>query len=168
MEVILINPVKKLGKIGEVIKVKDGFARNYLIPQKFAIMATEPNKAIVEEQQHELELKDKEKRENALSNAAFLKKYQMICIHSSAEDGRLFGSVSNKDIALNLSSILDQKIFPANVMLPKPIKTVGYFSVGIRLHAEISSEILVVVARSRSEAEDYLMQYHSSQENKLS
>ncbi|MCC8371675.1 MAG: 50S ribosomal protein L9 [Rickettsia endosymbiont of Pseudomimeciton antennatum] len=155
MEVILIKPVRKLGKIAEILKVKRGFARNYLIPKKLAIRATEPNKQFIEAQKHELEAKDLKIRSEAEAINNIIGGKELVFIRQSADDGRLFGSVNNKEIAESLSKISLQPISHLNIILKKPIKSTGAFIVEVRLHAEISTNITVIVARSESEAQDY-------------
>jgi large subunit ribosomal protein L9 len=155
MEVILVKPVRKLGKIAEVVKVRNGFARNYLIPQQLAVRATESNKKIIETQKHDLELKDSQiKSKTEIINQA-IQNQELVFIKQSADDGRLFGSVSNKEIAEALSKISLHPISYLNVVLDKPIKSVGGFTIEIRLHAELSTSIMVIVARSESEALNY-------------
>ncbi|WP_341763879.1 50S ribosomal protein L9 [Candidatus Tisiphia endosymbiont of Beris chalybata] len=155
MEVILVKPVRHVGKIAEVCDVKNGFARNYLFPNKLAIRATAHNKQLIENQKHELETKDANTRTEAsvISNNITGKK--IVFIRQSADDGRLFGSVNNKEIAEMLSKISAHPISYLNIVLDKPIKTTGVFVVEVRLHAELSSDVTVIVARTESEAQDY-------------
>ena len=152
MEVILIKPVRKLGKIGEVLKVKDGFGRNYLIPKNLAIRATKPNKELIEQQQHELESSNLTKKLEAENIATIIKDKEIKFIMQSADDGKLFGSVGNKEIAKKLSSATDCDITHSNIMLNTSIKSIGVFQVEIILHPEVSAPILVIIARSESEA----------------
>ncbi|MCC8483560.1 MAG: 50S ribosomal protein L9 [Rickettsia endosymbiont of Labidopullus appendiculatus] len=155
MEVILIKPVRKLGKIAEILKVKKGFARNYLIPRKLAIRATEINKQFIETQKHDLEEKDLKIRSEAEAINNIISSKELVFIRQSSDDGRLFGSVNNKEIAESLSKASSQLISHLNIILNKPIKSTGVFVVEVRLHAELSTNITVIVARSESEAQDY-------------
>ncbi|WP_425363870.1 50S ribosomal protein L9 [Candidatus Tisiphia endosymbiont of Hybos culiciformis] len=155
MEVILIKPVRKLGKIAEILKVKRGFARNYLIPRKLAIRATELNKQFIETQKHDLEEKDLKIRSEAEAINNIISSKELVFIRQSADDGRLFGSVNNKEIAESLSKASSQSISHLNIILKKPIKSTGAFVVEVRLHADLSTNITVIVARSESEAQDY-------------
>lgn len=155
MEVILIKPVRKLGKIAEILKVKKGFARNYLIPRKLAIRATEINKQFIETQKHDLEEKDLKIRYEAEAINNIISSKELVFIRQSSDDGRLFGSVNNKEIAESLSKASSQLISHLNIILNKPIKSTGVFVVEVRLHAELSTNITVIVARSESEAQDY-------------
>ncbi len=155
MEVILIKPVRKLGKIAEILKVKKGFARNYLIPRKLAIRATEINKQFIETQKHDLEEKDLKIRYEAEAINNIISSKELVFIRQSSDDGRLFGSVNNKEIAESLSKASSQLISHLNIILNKPIKSTGVFVVEVRLHADLSTNITVIVARSESEAQDY-------------
>ena len=126
MEIILVKPVRKLGKIGEILKVKNGFGRNYLIPQKLAIRATELNKQLIVQQKHEFEEKDKKVMSDAETISNLIKGKDLIFIRQSADDGRLFGSVSSKEIAENLSKIASHPISYLHVVLDKQINQRGY------------------------------------------
>ncbi len=164
MEVILVNPVRKLGKIGDILNVADGFARNYLIPKKLAIRATESNRKTIEEKKHEFELKDQKVKSEAEITNALIQDRELIFIKQAADDGRLFGSVSNKDVAMRLSEISGHQILPSTIVLDKPVKSVGCFVISVRLHAELSADVIVVVARTESEAQEHLSK-RSSQES---
>ncbi|ADE29552.1 50S ribosomal protein L9 [Rickettsia prowazekii] len=156
MEVILIKPVRKLGKIGDILKVADGFGRNYLLPQKLAIRATKSNKELIVKQKYEFEEKDKQVREEVEKINTIIKDQQLVFIRQTSDDCKLFGSVTNKDIADKLSKNISYNISHSNIILDKQIKSTGIYTVEIRLHAELTSIVTVVVARSESEAQDYL------------
>ncbi|AAY60992.1 ribosomal protein L9 [Rickettsia felis str. Pedreira] len=156
MEIILIKPVRKLGKIGDMLKVADGFGRNYLLPQKLAIRATEPNKELIVKQKHEFEAKDKQIREEVEKINALIKDQKLVFIRQTSDDGKLFGSVTNKEIADKLSENVSYNIAHSNIILDKQIKFTGIYTVEIRLHAELNAIVTVIVARSESEAQDYL------------
>ncbi|MCC8461994.1 MAG: 50S ribosomal protein L9 [Rickettsia endosymbiont of Ecitomorpha arachnoides] len=156
MEIILIKPVRKLGKIGDMLKVADGFGRNYLLPQKLAIRATEPNKELIVKQKHEFEAKDKQIREEVEKINALIKDQKLVFIRQTSDDGKLFGSVTNKEIADKLSENVSYNIAHSNIILDKQIKSTGIYTVEIRLHAELNAIVTVIVARSESEAQDYL------------
>ncbi|AFC69213.1 50S ribosomal protein L9 [Rickettsia amblyommatis] len=156
MEIILIKPVRKLGKIGDILKVADGFGRNYLLPQKLAIRATEPNKKLIVKQKHEFEAKDKQIREEVEKINALIKDQKLVFIRHTSDDGKLFGSVTNKEIADKLSENVYYNISHSNIILDKQIKSTGIYTVEIRLHAELNAIVTVIVARSESEAQDYL------------
>lgn len=156
MEVILIKPVRKLGKIGEIHKVAGGFGRNYLLPQKLAIRATELNKELIIKQKHEFEEKDKRIKEEVTKINDLIKDQKLIFIRQTSDDGKLFGSVNNKEIAEKLSANVSYPISHLNIILDKQIKSIGIYMVEVRLHAELSTEVTVIVARSESEIQDYL------------
>ncbi|AJQ51407.1 MAG: 50S ribosomal protein L9 [Rickettsia conorii subsp. raoultii] len=156
MEIILIKPVRKLGKIGDILKVADGFGRNYLLPQKLAIRATEPNKELIVKQKNKFEAKDKQIREEVEKINALIKDQKLVFIRQTSDDGKLFGSVTNKEIADKLSESVSYNISHSNIILDKQIKSTGIYTVEIRLHAELNAIVTVIVARSESEAQDYL------------
>jgi len=156
MEVILIKPIRKLGKIGEIYKVADGFGRNYLLPQKLAIRATELNKELIIKQKHELEEKDTQTKEEVTKINDLIKDQKLIFIRQTSDDGKLFGSVSSKEIADKLSENVSYRISHLNIILDKQIKSTGLYMVEVRLHPELSTIVTVVVARSESETQDYL------------
>lgn len=156
MEVILIKPVRKLGKIGEIHKVTDGFGRNYLLPQKLAIRATELNKELIVKQKHELEEKDTQIKEEITKINDLIKDQKLIFVRQTSDDGKLFGSVNNKEIAEKLSQAVSYPISHLNIILDTQIKSIGVYKVEVRLHAELSTDVTVIVARSESEVQDYL------------
>lgn len=162
MELILVKPVRKLGKIGEIVKVKDGFGRNYLLPQSFAIRATEKNKKLIEEERSNLELKNAQAKAAAELLAKSIEGKDVAFIKQCADDGRLFGSVSNKEIAKELSKVISQEVVYSAIHLETPIKSLGVFPVKVHLHTEVDANIVVVVARSDSEILDALKQYKAS------
>ena len=165
MEVILVAPVRKLGNIADIIKVKNGFGRNYLLPKKLAIRATEFNKKLIEEQKHNFEVKDQQVVSEAKIIGDIINGKELIFIKQAADDGRLFGSVNNKEIAENLSEISSYPISYLNIILNKPIKSTGVFTVEVRLHAQLSANVTVIVAKSELEAQDYSSKNHDQQNN---
>ncbi|WP_341790296.1 50S ribosomal protein L9 [Rickettsia endosymbiont of Polydrusus tereticollis] len=168
MEIILIKPVRKLGRIGEILKIADGFGRNYLLPQKLAVRATELNKELIVQQKHELEKQDKTIKEEVEKVNDLIKGQKLIFIRQSSDDGKLFGSVSNKEIAEKLTEITAHPISHLNVTLDKQIKSTGVFAIEIRLHAELSTWVKVVVARSESESQSFLLENKTEQTESLS
>ncbi len=161
MQVILIKPVRKLGKVGEVVNVKDGFGRNFLIPKEFAIRATKDNLSRFAAIQKDLEKKnDKSKKEMETAALAINNKHLTFVTQSGA-DGRLFGSISLKLLASSISEIAGYKLTYSNIILEQPIKFNGVYKVQVMLHPEIFASVLVVVAKSDSEAQDALLEYNS-------
>ncbi len=152
MEVILLEHVEKLGKMGEKVNVKNGYARNYLLPGKKALRATEANLAVYEKQKAELEAHNQKLREEADKLAESLKGFAAVLIRQAAETGQLYGSVTIRDIA---AAIKDAgfAIERRQVYLDKAIKDLGVYQVKLNLHPEVSQTILVNVARTDDEAQ---------------
>lgn len=152
MEVILLERVENLGQMGDVVKVRDGFARNFLLPRKKALRANEANKALFATQRAELEARNLERRKDAEQAAAKIDGLSFTVIRQASETGLLYGSVSTRDIA-ETAAAEGVSIDRAQVRLDKPLKTLGLFPVRIMLHPEVSVSITVNVARSLEEAE---------------
>ena len=152
VELILLQRVEKLGQMGEIVKVKPGYARNYLLPQKKALRATKENRAYFDQQKAQLEalnLKRKEEAERVAERVAGL---SVTIIRQAGESGSLYGSVSNRDIAEGCVAgglTVDR----GQVILNHPIKTLGLSQVRVILHPEVSIAVTVNVARSLEEAE---------------
>ncbi len=151
MEVILLEHVEKLGKMGEKVNVKNGFARNYLLPQGKALRATEANLAVYEQQKAELEANNKKMFEKASALAESLKGYSVVLIRQAAETGQLYGSVTIRDIAAAVKEA-GFAVERRQVFLDKAIKDLGVYQVKLNLHPEVSQTILVNVARTDDEA----------------
>lgn len=152
MDVILLERVAKLGQMGDVVKVKPGFARNFLLPQKKALRATEANKKHFETQRVHLEAVNLQRRQEAEAVAGKMKGFSVVLIRQASEALQLYGSVSARDIA-DAAAGKDVKIERRQIELDKPIKTLGLHAVHIALHPEVMVEITVNVARSADEAE---------------
>lgn len=152
MDVILLERVAKLGQMGDVVSVKEGYARNYLLPQKKALRANEHNIAAFEAQKAQLEARNLESKSEAEALAARLGGQQFIVIRSASDSGALYGSVSTRDAAdaaTEAGFSLDRK----QVALTRPIKELGLHTVHVVLHPEVEVEIELNVARSPEEAE---------------
>ncbi|HEY7749026.1 MAG TPA: 50S ribosomal protein L9 [Aestuariivirgaceae bacterium] len=152
MEVILLERVEKLGSMGQVVKVKDGFARNYLLPQGKAMRATEANKQKFERERSKLEARNAERRSGAENEAVKLNGKSFVILRQAGESGQLYGSVTTRDIA-DVASSANLEVLRTHVMLEQPIKTIGLYKVKIALHPEVISEVQVNVARTQDEAE---------------
>ena len=152
MEVILLEHVEKLGKMGEKVNVKNGYARNYLLPSKKALRATEANLAVYEKQKAELEAHNKKLREEADKLAESLKGFSAVLIRQAAETGQLYGSVTIRDIAAAIKEA-GFGVERRQVFLEKAIKDLGVYQVKLNLHPEVSQTILVNVARTDDEAQ---------------
>jgi large subunit ribosomal protein L9 len=152
MDVILLERVEKLGSMGQVVKVKDGYARNYLLPLGKALRATEANKQKFERDRSQLEARNAERRSGAEGEAVKLNGKSFIILRQAGEGGQLYGSVTTRDIAQAASSAAIQ-VQRTQVMLEQPIKTIGLYKVRVALHPEVVTEVQVNVARSQDEAE---------------
>jgi large subunit ribosomal protein L9 len=155
MDVILLQRVEKLGAMGQVVKVKDGYARNYLLPLGKALRATAANRAKYEADRVVLEAKNAERRTGAAGEAQKLDGKNFIVIRQAGETGQLYGSVSPRDIAEAVSTS-GVAVSRTHVMLDTPIKAVGLHQVRIALHPEVITHVTINVARSNDEAEAQL------------
>jgi large subunit ribosomal protein L9 len=152
MKVILLEHVGRAGHIGDEVSVKDGYARNFLLPTGKALRATEANRKRFESERHLIEQRNQERREAAAGIAEGLNGKTVVMIRQAGETGQLYGSVSSRDVAEALSAD-GFSIARSQVNLADPIKTVGLHTVPLNLHAEVAVSINVNVARSEDEAE---------------
>lgn len=150
MEIILLERIEKLGVMGDVVKVKPGFARNFLLPQEKALRATKANLARFEAEREYLEQRNAENREKAVDAGKAVDGTTVIVIRKAGDTGQLYGSVSARDIAEELQ---DKGIKRNMVVLEEPIKALGLHDVKVRLHPEVSISVTVNVARTTDEAE---------------
>ena len=152
MKVVLLERVEGRGALGDVVTVKDGFARNYLLPRHKALRATSANLKVFEGQRAEIEARNAKAREAAGQAGETLDGKVYILIRSAGETGQLYGSVSGRDVA-DLINAGGGAVTRSMVSLDKPIKTIGLHAVKIRLHAEVVVTVSVNIARSEDEAE---------------
>lgn len=152
MDVILLERVEKLGAIGDVVKVKDGFARNFLLPNKKALRANAANKKVFEANRAKIEADNANRRGEAEKEAKTFEKVSVTIIRQASNTGQLYGSVAVRDIVEALVAD-NHKVSKAQVVLDKPIKAIGLYTVKIALHPEVSVNADVNVARSPEEAE---------------
>ena len=152
MEVILLERVEKLGQMGDIVTVRDGFARNFLLPQNKALRATASNKAAFEADKARLEAENLERRKDAEAVAAKMEGLKVVMVRAAGESGQLYGSVSSRDIAEAVTEA-GVAIARSQVVLDRAIKTLGLHDVVIRLHPEVSRTVVVNIARSDAEAE---------------
>jgi large subunit ribosomal protein L9 len=152
MKVILLERVERLGALGDVVSVKDGFARNYLLPRSKALRANEANLKVFEAQRHEIEGRNAKNREGAERAATKIDGATYVIIRQAGESGQLYGSVSGRDVAEVIQAEGGQ-VDRAQVVLDKPIKAIGVHPVRVRLHAEVTITVKVNVARSQDEAD---------------
>ena len=151
MEIILLESFDKLGKIGDVVNVKDGFARNFLLPQKKALRANKSNKEYYEKIKSSLQEKNNELIKSAKEISTQLQTKEITFIRQASETGQLYGSVSPKDIS-NYFKDENILIAPSNINLTTPIKKTGIFEVKIKLHADVLINVSINVAISEESA----------------
>jgi large subunit ribosomal protein L9 len=152
MQVILLERIDRLGKIGDEVRVKNGFARNFLIPQGKALIANDKNRKRFELERDAIEARNAAARDAAKTEAEKLEGATFVLIRQAGETGQLYGSVTARDVA-EAADAAGYKVDRAAVRLDKPIKAIGISEVSVRLHAEVSVKIQVNVARSTEEAE---------------
>jgi len=152
MDIILLERIEKLGSIGDVVSVKDGYARNFLLPQKKALRANEANKKVFEANRERLEAENAERRVAAEAQGGKVAGEEIVLIRAASNAGHLYGSVNVRDVAMALAEkghAVDKK----QVIMGAPIKTIGMFDVTVALHPEVHVTIKANVARSDDEAE---------------
>jgi large subunit ribosomal protein L9 len=151
MQIILLERIEKLGSIGDVVTVKDGYARNFLLPNKKALRANEANRKVFESNRARIEADNAARREDAKLESANVEGKEVVLIRASSNSGQLYGSVSVRDI---VDALVEQgaKVTKAMVVLERPIKAIGISTVKVSLHPEVSVTVKVNVARSPDEA----------------
>ncbi|MGE5564371.1 MAG: 50S ribosomal protein L9 [Bacillota bacterium] len=152
MEIILLERVEKLGGIGDVVKVKDGFARNYLLPRKKALRANDANRKLFEANRARIEEENASRRSEAEKSAKTVDGKTVQLIRQASNTGQLYGSVSARDIVEALDAE-GAKVTKSQVILDRPIKSIGMHEVKVALHPEVSVTVKVNVARSPEEAD---------------
>lgn len=152
MEVILLERIERLGQIGDVVSVKPGFARNYLLPQQKAMRATKANLALFETQRAQIEATNLKRREEAEAIAAKMEGLRLVIVRQAAETGQLYGSVTARDIR-DAAKDAGYTVEKTAAHLNQPIKALGTYVVPFALHPEVKVEVEVMVARSLEEAE---------------
>jgi large subunit ribosomal protein L9 len=152
MEVILLERIGKLGQMGDVVRVKDGFARNFLLPRGKALRATGDNKKRFEEMKAELQTRNLEMKGEAGKLAGTLDGKTYVVLRQASESGQLFGSVSTRDIAALIKAD-GADIGRSQIVLNAPIKTIGQYKVPLALHPEVEIAVTITVARSADEAQ---------------
>lgn len=152
MEIVLLERIEKLGQMGDVVNVKNGFARNFLLPQGKALRATEDNLKRFEDQRADLEARNLERRSEAEAVAGKMSGASIVLVRQAGETGQLYGSVSARDVAEGMDEE-GYKLERRQIVLDRPIKELGIHTVRISLHPEVSLDVSVNVARSEAEAE---------------
>ena len=151
MEIILLERIEKLGTIGDVVTVKDGFARNFLLPNKKALRANEANRKVFEANRERLEAENAARRDEAAKAGANVDGTELVLIRSASNSGQLYGSVNVRDIADALKG-QGHDVNKSQIILERPIKTLGVFDVRVALHPEVHVTVKANVARSDDEA----------------
>lgn len=152
MEVILLERIENLGQMGDVVKVRPGFARNFLLPQKKALRANEENLEVFRQRRAQLETENLKRRQEAEEVARKLDGLQIVVIRQAGDSGQLYGSVSSRDIAEAITEA-GASVMRNQVIQDRPIKALGLHDIRVRLHPEVSIVVTINVARSESEAE---------------
>ncbi|HRH19721.1 MAG TPA: 50S ribosomal protein L9 [Brevundimonas sp.] len=152
MKVVLLERVENLGAIGDVVTVKDGFARNFLLPREKALRATSANLKVFETQRAQIEARNEKARGDAAKSGEKLDGQTYVLIRQAGESGQLYGSVTARDVADAIQAE-GGKVERSQVVLNNPIKTLGVHDVQVRLHAEVTITVKINVARSMDEAE---------------
>ena len=152
MQVILLERVPNLGQTGDVVKVKPGYARNFLLPKHKALRASEANKKLFEARRKEIEARDLERRKEAEKVAETMAGTRIVLVRQAGESGQLYGSASARDIADSLGA-LGFSVDRGQIELARPVKELGIGTVVVRLHPEVTVDIRLNVARSEAEAE---------------
>ena len=149
MEVILIENIEKLGKVGDVVKVKDGYARNYLIPKKKVLRANKENLKVFDEKKSVIEAEEKKRKEKSEEIAKKIKNLEIIIIRNAAENGQLYGSVTSKDIVKEILLLNKIELLNEQINLKKTLKLIGVYEVEISVYTDLKIKILVVVAKTK-------------------
>ena len=152
MQVILLERVEKLGQMGDEVKVKDGFARNFLLPKKKALRATKANREYFQTQRAQLEARNLERKKEAEAVAKKLEGKSFVLLRQAGDRGQLYGSVSPRDIS-DVVTDGGFSISRTQVPLDKAIKTIGIFPIDVVLHPEVRVHVSITVARTEEEAE---------------
>ena len=152
MKVVLLERVQNLGAIGDVVSVKDGFARNFLLPRAKALRANTSNLKVFEAQRGQIEARNAENRAAAERNGQRLDGASYILIRQAGESGQLYGSVSGRDVSDAIQAE-DGRVERNQVVLDRPIKTLGVHEVKLQLHPEVTVTVKINIARSQDEAE---------------
>jgi large subunit ribosomal protein L9 len=172
MKVILISRVAKLGVVGDILNVKDGYGKNFLIPQKKAIFYSTANYKVFEEKRQHFEAENKEYFDAAKINKIKLDGKNIIIIENASDDGRLYGSITTATIANKINEIVgDKSVSRIDISLKHPIKELGVFDVKVDLYSDVLAQINIVVSRSESESEtmiaDHIAEVQKSKEDKI-
>jgi large subunit ribosomal protein L9 len=151
LDVILLERIENLGQMGDVVKVKPGYARNFLLPKGKALRANKDNMAFFESQKKELEARNLQRKQEAEQVADKMNGHELVLVRQAGEAGQLYGSVTARDVAEALNDA-GFKVNRGQVVLNQPIKDLGLFDVRVSLHADVDVSVSVNIARSMDEA----------------
>ena len=149
MEVILIENIEKLGTVGDVVKVKDGYARNYLIPKKKVLRANKENLKVFEEKKSFIESEENKRKEKSEEITKKIKGLEILIIRNAAENGQLYGSVTSKDIVKEIFLLNKIEFLNEQINLKKTLKSIGVFEVEISVYTNLKAKILVNIAKTK-------------------
>ena len=166
MDVILIENIEKLGKIGDVVKVKSGYARNYLLPQKKVLRANEENLKIFEEKKSLIESEEKKRKEKSIEIAKKIKDAEFTIIRNASENDQLYGSVTSKDIIKEIKNIKNIVFLNEQINLKNQIKNLGVHKIEISVYTDIKEKILINVAKTKESASLQLKEYKNPKKDK--
>ena len=147
IEVILLEKIARLGDIGKIVKVKGGFARNFLLPRNKVLRATEANKKLFEEKRAQLELENQHKLQISQELASKVDQINISIAKQASDDGKLYGSVTTKEILTAIFDLTGQEIDPESIVLSSKIKEIGAYIVDIDLHADVKAKVNVSIIR---------------------
>jgi large subunit ribosomal protein L9 len=154
MEIILTEKIEKLGEIGDLVNVKNGYARNFLLPNDKALRATPENKKLFEEQKKAIIAKNEQIKKEAKITFDKINKKEVLIIVQASDEGRLFGSVMPKDIAQKIIDILKVDVKKSQIVITNTIRNIGLYNIKARVHADYIADIILNIARSEAEGKE--------------
>lgn len=166
MEIILLEKYRKLGNVGDLVEVKGGFARNYLIPQKKALRATKANKEMFEAKKSDIQKEFDQKIVAANQIKEALQGKHIVIIKQASEDERLYGSTNSAEIVSAIKEQLSQELSRSTVDMSTQVKYLGVYDILIHLFADVSSTVKLVVARSKEEGDKFIAELKASEKSK--
>ena len=166
MEVILIENIEKLGKIGDVVNVKDGFARNYLIPKKKVLRASKENLKIFEKEKSKIEAEEKKRKIKAEEISKKIKDTEIVILRNAAENGQLYGSVTSKDIVKELILSKQIELLNEQIKIKKILKSIGVYEIEISVYTDINVQILVSVAKTKELGLEQIKEFKNPKKDK--
>ena len=166
MEVILIENIEKLGKVGDVVKVKDGYARNYLIPKKKVLRANKENLKVFEEKKSSIEAEENKRKEKSEEIAKKIQGLEILIIRNAAENGQLYGSVTSKDIVKEIFLLNKIQFINEQINLKKTLKSIGVFEVEISVYTNLKAKILVSIAKTKELGLEQIKEFKNPKKTK--